>query len=103
MVHAALLLLTLEALTTDLVSPSAWSAAPKIFSYPQARRPTTPSLEGEADSICSVREFPSVQDRLMAGLSRCNSDRAAHALPRICVCYHTTNTGTLPSARTFDV
>jgi len=26
----------LEAVTTDLVSPSAWSAAPKIFSYPQA-------------------------------------------------------------------
>jgi len=23
-------------MTTDLVSPSAWSAAPKIFSYPQA-------------------------------------------------------------------
>jgi len=26
----------LEAVTTDLVSPSAWSAAPKIFGYPQA-------------------------------------------------------------------
>jgi len=26
----------LEAVITDLVSPSAWSAAPKIFSYPQA-------------------------------------------------------------------
>jgi len=36
MVHAALLRLMLEAVTTDLVSPSAWSAAPKIFSYPQA-------------------------------------------------------------------
>jgi len=34
----------LEALTTDLVSPSAWSAAPKIFSYPQAARPITPSF-----------------------------------------------------------
>jgi hypothetical protein len=33
MVHAALLLLMLEAATTDLVSPSARSAAPKIFSY----------------------------------------------------------------------
>ena len=32
MVHAALLLLMLEAVTTDLVSPSARSAAPKIFS-----------------------------------------------------------------------
>jgi len=26
----------LEAVHADLVSPSAWSAAPKIFSYPQA-------------------------------------------------------------------
>jgi hypothetical protein len=33
----------LEAVTTDLVSPSTLSAAPKIFSYPQARRPITPS------------------------------------------------------------
>src|SRR5271169_3896374 len=36
MIHDALLLLMLEAVTTDLVSPSASSAAPKIFSYPQA-------------------------------------------------------------------
>src|SRR6266480_6218068 len=36
MVHAALLLLMLEAAYADLVSPSARSAAPKIFSYPQA-------------------------------------------------------------------
>jgi len=36
-------LLMLEAVTTDLVSPSAWSAAPKIFSYPQAGRSITPS------------------------------------------------------------
>src|SRR5271155_6241306 len=35
MIHAALLLM-LEAVPTDLVSPSASSAAPKIFSYPQA-------------------------------------------------------------------
>src|SRR5215813_8878974 len=35
MVHAALLLLMLEAVFTDLVSPSASSAPPKIFSYPQ--------------------------------------------------------------------
>jgi len=28
----------------DLVSPSAWSAAPKIFCYPQERRPITPSI-----------------------------------------------------------
>jgi len=39
----------LEAVTTDLVSPSAWSAAPKIFSYPQDRRPITPSIGGAAD------------------------------------------------------
>jgi len=26
-----------------------WSAAPKIFSYPQARRPITPSFGGKAD------------------------------------------------------
>src|SRR5262245_11887058 len=43
MVHAALLLLMLEAVTTDLASPSASSAAPKLFSYPQAGRPITPS------------------------------------------------------------
>jgi len=37
MVHAALLRLMFEAQNLgDLVSPSAWSAAPKIFSYPQA-------------------------------------------------------------------
>src|SRR6202167_2011976 len=33
MVHAALLLLMLEAVHADLVSPSACSAAPKIYSY----------------------------------------------------------------------
>jgi len=43
MVHAALLLLMLEAASADLVSPSAWSAAPQIFSYPQESRPITPS------------------------------------------------------------
>src|SRR5262245_51616053 len=42
-VHAALLLLMLEAAYADLVSPSARSAAPYFFSYPQADRPTTPS------------------------------------------------------------
>src|ERR1019366_7996425 len=47
MVHAALLLLMLEAANADLVSPSACSAAPKIFSYPQA---------GPADyPICSIK------------------------------------------------
>src|SRR6185503_16656701 len=36
MLHAALLLLMLEARSHgDLVSPSAWSAEPKFFSYPQ--------------------------------------------------------------------
>src|SRR6201981_3994880 len=44
MIHAALLLLMLEAVHTDLVSPSACSAAPHIFSYPQDRRPIIPSL-----------------------------------------------------------
>jgi len=34
----------LEAVTTDLVSPSAWSAAPKIFSYPQAGPGRLPHL-----------------------------------------------------------
>jgi len=33
----------LEATIVDLVSPSAWSAAPLILSYPQAARPITPS------------------------------------------------------------
>jgi hypothetical protein len=37
MIHAALLLLMLEAAITGLVSSSAWSAAAKkSFSYPQA-------------------------------------------------------------------
>src|SRR6516165_4835084 len=44
MVHAALLLLMLEAVITDLVSPSARSAAPKIFSYPQAGHGRLPHL-----------------------------------------------------------
>jgi len=35
MVHAALLLLMLEAAYADLVSPSAWSPTPQIFNYPQ--------------------------------------------------------------------
>jgi len=38
MLHAALLLLMLEAVTTDLVSPSTWSAAPNI-SAPWGRAP----------------------------------------------------------------
>src|SRR5665811_2053297 len=44
MVHAALLLLMLEAANADLVSPSACSAAPKISSDLHAGRPITPSL-----------------------------------------------------------
>src|SRR5512143_2373857 len=51
MLHAALLLLMLEAVQTDLVSPSAWSAAPKIFSYPQQRRPITPSIGPKLTSL----------------------------------------------------
>jgi hypothetical protein len=38
------LLLMLEAASANLVSPSAWSAAPKIFSYPASCRPITPSF-----------------------------------------------------------
>jgi len=34
----------LEAASADLVSPSASSAAPNFFSYPQAGRPMTPSF-----------------------------------------------------------
>jgi len=41
----------LEAVHTDLVSPSAWSAAPKIFSYPQAGWPITPSFRWTAEVI----------------------------------------------------
>jgi len=44
MVHAALLLLMLEAANADLVPPSAWSAAPKISSALHAGRPITPSM-----------------------------------------------------------
>jgi len=44
MVHAALLLLMLEAANADLVSPSAWSAAPTFASYQHAGRPITPSI-----------------------------------------------------------
>jgi hypothetical protein len=50
MVHAALLLLMLEAVTTDLVSPSACSAAPKIFSYPQAGPADYPIFRGKTGS-----------------------------------------------------
>src|SRR5207342_3664149 len=59
--HAALLLLMLEAASADLVSPSASSAAPNFFSYPQAGRPITPSLAYFADSTRTspeVREVP---------------------------------------------
>jgi len=43
MLHATLLLLMLGARYNGYpVSPSAWSAAPKI--YPQIRRPMTPSF-----------------------------------------------------------
>jgi len=43
MVHAALLLLMLEAVPTDLVPPSTWSAAPKFSSPSEPSRPITPS------------------------------------------------------------
>src|ERR1019366_1886841 len=53
MVHAALLLLMFEAVTTDLVSPSASSAAPKIFSYPQAGPADYPIFRGQSGSWTS--------------------------------------------------
>ena len=53
MLYAALLLLMLEAVTTDLVSPLARSAAPKIFSYPQGGRPITAFIGGKPGNICS--------------------------------------------------
>src|SRR5436305_12311711 len=48
-VHAALLLLMLEAASTDLVSPSASSAAPKNLQLSTSRRPITPSFGSKAD------------------------------------------------------
>jgi len=42
----------LEAVYADLVSPSAWSAAPQIFCYPQLRRPITPSM-GSFGDMCT--------------------------------------------------
>ena len=47
MLHAALSLI-LEAVTTDLVSPSVRSAAPKIFSYPQAELPQLCATSGHS-------------------------------------------------------
>src|SRR5262249_30994963 len=47
MVHLALLRLMLEAITTDIVSPSPSSAPPKILSEPQDRRPITPLTVGK--------------------------------------------------------
>src|SRR6266702_4458637 len=44
MVHAALLLLMLEAVHTDLVFTISLKRSTQIFSYPQACRPITPSV-----------------------------------------------------------
>jgi len=41
----------LEAVTTDLVSPSAWSAAPKILQLSTSCRPITPSFGGWSQPI----------------------------------------------------
>jgi hypothetical protein len=79
-VNAALLLLMLEAVHTDLVEPSARSAAPKIFSYPQDRRPITPSLPPKADIGCGSRNvcFVSVADAWLVILkSNVNSEAQA--------------------------
>jgi len=48
----------LEAAHADLVSPSAWSAAPKIFSYPQDRRPITPSIPSPWGRKADVTSAP---------------------------------------------
>src|SRR6516165_12464913 len=77
---AALLLLMLEAADADLVSPSARSAAPKIFSYPKAGRPITPSIGGIADmpgasrtSGCEATD-PSLpfEDQFCCGAQQCS-------------------------------
>jgi hypothetical protein len=49
MVHAALLLLMLEAASTASFHHQPEAQHPKIFSYPQERRPITPSFGGKAD------------------------------------------------------
>ena len=51
MIHAALLLLILEAVHTDLVFTISLKRSTQTFSYPQARRPITPSLASRADIL----------------------------------------------------
>src|SRR5262249_3897931 len=61
-----LLLLMLEAVHTNLVSPSARSAAPKIFSYPQAAG-RLPHLRSESDRRPAVpRNGAKSQQRTLA-------------------------------------
>jgi hypothetical protein len=50
----------LEAASADLVSPSAGSAAPQIFSYPQERRPITPSFGTKRTSTVVAVVAPEV-------------------------------------------
>jgi len=74
----------LEAVTTDLVSPSAWSAAPKIFSYPQQRRPITPSIRSpRRHAPTAERCLGAVPDRRIICLLNCSrrSSAAPHHAP----------------------
>src|SRR6266404_2820756 len=57
MVHAALLLLMLEAVTTDLVSPSASSAAPKNLQLSTSWAGRLPHLSGVARKTFAQTEF----------------------------------------------
>jgi hypothetical protein len=57
MVHAALLLLMLEAVTTDLVSHQPEAQHPKSSAIHKLGRPITPSFGGEADIPPQGRDF----------------------------------------------
>jgi hypothetical protein len=60
----------LEAAHADLVSPSARSAAPSIFSYPQERRPVTPSLGPCADGMAEGPFADGIAEDVITELSR---------------------------------
>jgi len=61
----------LEAAKANLGSPSIWSAAPTISSYPQAGRPITPSLGQKATwrHVCVTSALPPIAD---IGGQRCS-------------------------------
>jgi len=60
----------LEAVTTDLVSPSAWSAAPKNLQISTTwGRPITPSLTQWTDISCSTRDVRKVPILLQKSFS----------------------------------